>query len=48
MSLPPSLWFELALLAFLAHELWALHRSDRRGQEKPRPEGQRSAPENPS
>ena|GEM_PF-4614290 len=26
MSLPPSLWFELALLAFLGYELWAVTR----------------------
>ena len=33
MSLPPSLWFELALLAFLVYELWAVNRKDPPGKD---------------
>ena len=43
MSLPPSLWFELALLAFLGWELYALRRPDRsaskQAADRPEPGG---------
>jgi hypothetical protein len=38
MSLPPSLWFELALLAFLGYELWSVTRK------RPPPPGQDGEP----